>query len=1037
MKSFIINIFLFSIILNFSSCFLDKNTVNISGVKGKKFYKKPNATISNVSIINNQLKIQGDNFYNIKTIKVKGSSGFNELFNIETKNDNIIVANSNKNISFLLNTAFELILSNAYGASSYQVNFTLQNDAVTTNKILDGSVTSSKLNSMGATAGKYLKWDGTSWVPSSIVPLAYQGLWKADGTGINLSAGGSPGDYYIINIGGITDPNTNAGGGVTWNIGDWVMWNDTLAQWDRVPSVMAPASGDLSGNYPNLTVNNNAITDVKINDVNISKITSAATKYFTYKPNNLACAGGEILEFDATPGVGWICGTKTSTSNVTATGATNSAALNLVSGTGDINLKTNSTSTKFTIKNSGNVGIGMVLPDTTLHINGSSNLTDLTQGKGDVSIGDFTTGVLRFDSNEIQSSAAGVATNLLLQKNGGNVGIGTSNPTSKFHIASGINTISTTLADTLGVQDNELQVEVKDPGISNGEVFKLRHQYFAAGANNTNGYLAFNRGGNSLNGSLSLGTNSGEKFRILDSGKIGVATTTPTSTLDVNGDIKSSKGIIRGAAANYNWTEYGWTQLNTNPVRWRKIAILPTSGSSTGDQVWLKLKIARHGGSNFASMDLRFGQRGTLNSSIENISGDLTLFPVAGIRCYQQGDGTTDVYAYQTANYSGLAIEMAAVGFATSATVISPADVLIQTTTPTGTLVFDSTTSYTSAKTSLNTNGNLGVGVSAPGTKLQVYTGNTSNANEGFSLIRGAGLDIFGFKHKSDGVGVYRGAITYNSIEAMTFLPSGNIGIGTTKPNSKLHTANGNVTAINQIYYPLRVSPQSGTGGFSNNGAGILFDSWTNNSKAENVASVSSGLTTGGTGGGATNFSGHLILGTKDTADTAPVERVRVTPNGNVGIGTSNPGAKLEVNGALIEGQGFGTITHNVVSYFTAVNNSTDYIHLKLPYNTTIHSSMFHIKVTGYAYGAVKPVDLTFVGYCYQPLNSIVNASVLDPTASMAPAIYKGSDNFVYLRFKPTSVYYLTFRVDSMYVGNGTIMKKGDIMVVQSAGPTL
>ena len=52
-------------------------------------------------------------------------------------------------------------------------------------------------------------------------------------------------------------------------------------------------------------------------------------------------------------------------------------------------------------------------------------------------------------------------------------------------------------------------------------------------------------------------------------------------------------------------------------------------------------------------------------------------------------------------------------------------------------------------------------------------------------------------------------------------------------------------------------------------------------------------------------------------------------------------------------------------------------------------------------------------------------------------AIYHGSDNRLYLRFKPSSLYYIAFSVDSMYVGNGYVLKRNDIEVVNDPSASL
>jgi len=99
---------------------------------------------------------------------------------------------------------------------------------------------------------------------------------------------------------------------------------------------------------------------------------------------------------------------------------------------------------------------------------------------------------------------------------------------------------------------------------------------------------------------------------------------------------------------------------------------------------------------------------------------------------------------------------------------------------------------------------------------------------------------------------------------------------------------------------------------------------------------------------------------------------------------------------------------------------------------------MYHIHVTGYAYGSGSVINLTYVGYVYLPTTSLLNASSVnkgDPVITSAQ--YIGSDNHIYLRFKTPSVYFNSFRVDSMSVGNGKVLKTGDIEIIQSSALTL
>lgn len=126
-----------------------------------------------------------------------------------------------------------------------------------------------------------------------------------------------------------------------------------------------------------------------------------------------------------------------------------------------------------------------------------------------------------------------------------------------------------------------------------------------------------------------------------------------------------------------------------------------------------------------------------------------------------------------------------------------------------------------------------------------------------------------------------------------------NIGIGTTSPSSKLHILSYNNNSTLSTSNSASLIIHNTYGGSSATGGALFFKS--------DVGTYNTFAGIGGdlSGSTASGSYGHLIFGTKNTAtDTQLSERMRITSGGNVGIGTTLPSEKLEVNGNILSNDG-------------------------------------------------------------------------------------------------------------------------------------
>ena len=194
--------------------------------------------------------------------------------------------------------------------------------------------------------------------------------------------------------------------------------------------------------------------------------------------------------------------------------------------------------------------------------------------------------------------------------------------------------------------------------------------------------------------------------------------------------------------------------------------------------------------------------------------------------------------------------------------------------------------------------GNVGIGTTSPSAKFEVFSTTTNkfvrfradNNEQRFEFYVGASGNASRMSmHNDAATETIRFASAANS-----YLNGGNVGIGTTSPESKL-TIKGDPNNTDQ---PVRITNSivdaktglfiNGTGNSPNQKYGMQFGGY-NQYSIGGIFGVLDSVS-GSTSGDITFDFGN------GTASGALVERMRITHEGNVGIGTTTPSHKIDIN---------------------------------------------------------------------------------------------------------------------------------------------
>ena len=583
----------------------------------------------------------------------------------------------------------------------------------------------------------------------------------------------------------------------------------------------------------------------------------------------------------------------------------------------------------------------------------------------------------------------------------GNVGIGTTNPQNSLTVYNSGVSISNLSSGTTSTAAYYAVVNTADNrrafvGMDGTGLFAFSTGALALGTDNTPIIFAPSYG-------------SGEKMRILTTGYVGIGTTNPGSLLTVSGGVGIGSGynaftaptngmivqggvgigttnpgvnalqvtgnvVTSGFTSNATNTVFNYDTLTVPFVNATQVGVGTTAPDNTIDAVGsiVAAPVTFVGASNYGL----FFRRGFSTSNFYNCS----------VMAYDHS-GDTYPDGISINGYDGVSICTGSntrqervrilgtngyVGIGTTSPVAS-LHVTGQASSAVSNIIIETGTSAIGQRSEIR----FGIPAFSGTAYRAAVTSNTYNAN---------GSDLQFWTNASSGSG---------AIPQMTILPSGNVGIGTTNPGSLLtvqQLGSGSLmnvaTSTGSSALFVNASGQVGVGTnsqFANGfGSGLMVNSGTiNGSNAFNMVLLSNATTVNytqvgqigfGIGGDMPSFSIQSQTVNRDngagpyydygaqsdlrflykTFNTWPAggvnEAMRIKgTNGNVGIGTTNPGYPLDVSGKIRSSQlamvGYTNIVNRRPIWGTG--SRAQGLYVSLPYSSSLQTSA----VIFYTYG--------------------------------------------------------------------------------------
>jgi hypothetical protein len=498
------------------------------------------------------------------------------------------------------------------------------------------------------------------------------------------------------------------------------------------------------------------------------------------------------------------------------------------------------------IDTSGNVGVGTTAPNAQLHVSFSpiASIPALGSGVGALALGPAANygmllGTISNGKGFIQQQRFDTTTtvyDLLLQPNGGNVGIGTTAAVYKLDVSGGDIRLATNATYIRSVTSGGTNVRML--GINATNVAYVGP--IDTGPTST----IFNASSSST--SASFYTSGTERMLINTDGNVGIGTASPTVKLHLFDTLApqvrlqigttTSQGAYTFYSSTINEAGIGFTPNTAN------MNIYAGRSAAWGGHITLTTDLTER---------MRITQSGTVGIGTSVPRGTLSLGTSLATATTQ-----TIHMGYTAADFYGWRFNSTNTPSATSA-----GNLTIQRGT---------TTAWADDLTITNT-GDVGIGVTAPAAKLHI-SGSQRITHAGDRVIDFVRTSANSFSIEHDTSRMYFYNIT-TATSVLAFDNASNVGIGTASPSAKLHLSGGNFYIANSGTYaePAII-------------AGVIaFDS-TNGDL--NISARSNG--------------GNTFTRFFTSSAGTGAERMRITSAGDVGIGTTAPSNKLSVAGGQV-----------------------------------------------------------------------------------------------------------------------------------------